>query len=178
LEKNGLFNHALKWGLIIGITNIILTALVYMIEETLMIKWWFGLLILAVNVILIIHAVNQYRKTFGGFMNFKRSFTVTFLTLIVASIIGTLFTLILYQVIDPDLPARLTKAAIEQTKQMMSNFGAPHAQLDEQLSKIEEKTASQFTAMGTLKGFGIRLIFYFIISLIVGAIIKKKEKVN
>ncbi len=176
MEKTGLFNHALKWGLIIGIVNIILTILVYIIGEGLMIKWWFGLSILVINIILIVYAGKQYRTAIGGYMSFNKAFSVVFMTLVVAGIITTLFNIILYQVIDPDLPNRLTQAALEQAEQMMARFNMPADQMDEALAQAEERTAGQFSVTGSIKGFGISLIFYLVVSLIIGAIIKRKEK--
>jgi hypothetical protein len=139
MEKNSLFNHALKFGFIIGIVNIIIGILAYMVGETLMVKWWFGLLII---------------------------------------VIKTIFNILLYQVIDPELPGRLATAAIEQTEQMMTNMGAPADRIDEQLQSIEGRMHDQFSLMGQIKGFGIALIIYAVLSLILGAILKKSEKVD
>jgi len=178
MEKNNLFNHALKFGFIIGIVNIIIGVLAYMVGEALMVKWWFGLIILVINIGLLIYSGSQYRSSLGGYMNFKTAFMVTFVTFVVAGILGTIFNILLYQVIDPDLPARLTKAAIEQTEQMMTNMGAPADRVDEQLAAVEGRLQGQFTLMGQIKAFGIGLIIYAVISLILGAILKKSEKVD
>ena len=178
MEKNTLFNHSLKFGFIIGIVGIIIGVLAYMAGESLMVKWWFGIIILVINIGLIIYSGLQYRASIGGYMNFKTAFSVTFLTFLVAGILGTIFTIILYQVIDPELPGRLTKAAIEQTEQMMSNFGAPQETIDEQMVAIEERMVNQFSLMGQIKGFGIALIIYAVVGLIIGAIIKKSEKID
>jgi len=178
MEKNTIFNHSLKFGFIIGIVNIIIGVLAYMVGEGLMVKWWFGLLILAINIGLIIYAGIQYRSSIGGYMNFKTAFSVTFLTFLIAGIMGTLFNIILYQVIDPELPGRLTQAALEQTEQMMSNFGAPQERVDEQMALLEGRMADQFSLMGQLKTFGIGVIIYAVVALIIGAIIKKSEKLD
>jgi phage shock protein PspC (stress-responsive transcriptional regulator) len=41
---------------------------------------------------------------------------------------------------------------------------------------MREASASNFTLIGQLKGFGFGLIAYAIIALILGAILKKKDK--
>ena len=178
MEKNSLFNHALKFGFIIGIVNIIIGVLAYMVGEALMVKWWFGLVILIINIGLIVYSGNQYRSSIGGYMNFKTAFSVTFLTFVVAGIIGTIFNILLYQVIDPELPGRLATAAVEQTEQMMSNMGAPADRIDETIAGVEERMNNQFSLMGQIKGFGIALIIYAVLSLILGAILKKSQKVE
>jgi hypothetical protein len=178
MEKNNLFNHALKFGFIIGIVNIIIGILAYMVGESLMVKWWFGLLIIVINIALIVYSGSQYRSSLGGYMNFKVAFMVTFLTFLVAGIIGTIFNILLYHVIDPELPGRLATAAIEQTEQMMTNMGAPADRIDEQMQAIEGRMNDQFSLMGQIKGFGIALIIYAVLSLILGAILKKSEKTD
>ena len=178
MEKNSLFNHSLKFGFIIGIVGIIIGVLAYMAGESLMVKWWFGIIILVINIGLIIYSGIQYRASIGGYMDFKTAFSVTFLTFLMAGILGTIFTIILYQVIDPELPVRLTQAAIEQTEQMMNNFGAQQESINEQMGLIKEKMANQFSLLGQIKGFGISMIIYAVVALIIGAIIKKSEKID
>lgn len=178
MEQNSLFNHSLKFGFIIGIINIIIGVLAYMVGESLMVKWWFGLLVLVINIGLLVYSGNQYRASLGGFMNFKTAFSVTFVTFVIAGILGTIFNILLYQVIDPELPARLTKAAVEQAEQMMTNMGASADRVDEQLTTVEDRMAGQFSLTGQLKGFGIGIIIYAVISAILGAILKKSEKLE
>ena len=178
MEKNSLLNHSLKFGFIIGIINIIIGVLAYMVGESLMVKWWFGLLVLVINIALLVYSGNQYRASLGGYMNFKTAFSVTFVTFVIAGILGTIFNILLYQVIDPELPGRLSKAAVEQAEKMMTNMGASTDRVDEQLSAIEERMDGQFSLMGQLKGFGIGIIIYAVISLILGAILKKSEKLE
>ena len=178
MEKNSLFNHSLKFGFIIGIVGIIIGVLAYMAGESLMVKWWFGIIILVINIGLIIYSGIQYRASIGGYMDFKTAFSITFLTFLIAGILGTIFTIILYQVIDPELPGRLTQAAIEQTEQMMNNFGAQQESINEQMALIKEKMANQFSLPGQIKGFGISMIIYAVVALIIGAIIKKSEKID
>ena len=178
MEKNNLFNHALKFGFIIGIINIIIGVLAYMIGEALMVKWWFGLLIIVINIALVVYSGNQFRSSLGGFMNFKKAFSVTFLTLLFAGVIGTAFNILLYHVIDPELPSRLLKAALEQSERMMTNLGAPADRIDEQMAVLEGRLEGQFTLWGQLKAFGIGIIVYAVLSLILGAILKKSEKVE
>jgi hypothetical protein len=178
MEKNSLLNHSLKFGFIIGIVNIIISVLAYMTGEALMVKWWYALILLVINIGLLVYSGNQYRASLGGFMNFKTAFSVTFVTFVIAGIIGTIFSILLFQVIDPDLPQRLTKAAVEQAEQIMTNLGAPTDRIDEQITSIENRMEGQFSFMGQIKSFGIGLIIYAVLSLILGAILKKSEKIE
>ena len=176
MEKPSLMNHVIKWGVIIGLVGIVVSLLTYVLGESLLVKWWYGLLILAINVVLIIYAGTEYRKLLGGYMTYKDAFLVTLLILILAGILGQIFSMILYTVIDPDLPNRLVKLTLEQTEQMMSKFGAPQEQVDLQMDKLRESLPKQFSTAGQIKTFFTWILgSYLVVSAILALIIRKKE---
>jgi hypothetical protein len=80
-------------------------------------------------------------------------------------------------VIDPSLPQVLGEITFESQLEMMEKFGAnPDSLAPEVLDDMREASASNFTLTGQLKGFGFGLIAYAVIALILGAILKKKDK--
>jgi hypothetical protein len=176
MEKPSLINHVIKWGIIIGIVGIIISLLTYVVSESLLVKWWYGLLILAVNVALIIYAGIEYRKLLGGYISYMDAFLCTLLVMLFAGILGQVFNIILYSFIDPDLPNRLVQSSIEQTEQMMTRFGAPQESIDQTIEKLKTDLPARFTITGQLKAFvtwglGITVV----ISAILALIIRKKE---
>jgi hypothetical protein len=176
MEKPNLINHMIRYGLILGLFNVIISLLIYVIDENLMVKWWFGIGILVVNIAIIIYSGIQYRKSLGGYIKFKDAFVVTFLVFIFAGLISLVYNVIQYEVIDPDLATRLDKAIVEQTEKMMTNMGAPQERIDEQIEKMEGTFAERFTAVGLIKQFfTVSLAVNIVVSLIIGLIIQKKE---
>ena len=89
-----------------------------------------------------------------------------------AGLIGTAFNILLFHVIDPDLPQLISEAIIEQTVEMMEGFGANQEVIDQAIEDAD--TPATFTVIGQIKSFGMVLIFYTLMSLISGAIIKRK----
>jgi len=170
-------NHAIKSGVILAVISIVITLLIYIIDPLLMIKWWFGLISLFLAIILVSYFGIQFRNEGDGYLDFKGSFMYSMVMFIVSGLIGTLFMMFLYNVIDTDLPGRLSEATKEQTIQMMSNFGASDDVIDQTIAQAEENGdfTNPFTFMGQLKAFGIAIIIYIVLSLITGAIIRKKE---
>jgi hypothetical protein len=59
---------------------------------------------------------------------------------------------------------------------MLEQFGAADAMTSEQMDEMRKANAEGFTVFGQLKGFGVILIFYAIVALILGAILKKRDK--
>ena len=166
-------DHALKSGVIMGVVGILISLVVYIIDPVLMIKWWFSLSSLVLFIALITYYGMQYRELTGGYLSFKKAYIYSFLAFVVAGILGLVFNIFLFHVIDPDLPEMISDAIVEQTVEMMEGFGANQEVIDQAIEDAD--TAASFTLIGQIKSFGMVLIFYALMSLISGAIIKRKE---
>lgn len=83
--------------------------------------------------------------------------------------------ILLYHVIDPQLPELLVESQLESMLSMMDRFGAGDSITGDQLDEMREGLEVNYTLSGQLKSFGIGLIIYAILALIIGAIIKKKD---
>ncbi len=169
-----LLQHAAKWGAILGIGSIVLTILLYAIDYTLLANWKMILLLL-VFLGLVVYAGINYRNQIGGFMSYGKAFQHGFVTFAVMGVIATIFNIVLYEVIDPELPAKLTEVSVENAQKMMESFGVPEDQMDKAIEDAKTRGADQFSVMGALKGYPIALIFYAILSLISALIVKKNE---
>ncbi len=166
-------DHALKSGVIMGVLGILISLVVYIIDPLLMIKWWFSLFSLVLFIALVTYYGMQYRELTGGYLSFKKAYIYSFLAFVVAGILGLVFNIFLFHVIDPDLPEMISDAIVEQTVEMMEGFGANQEVIDQAIEDAD--TAASFTLVGQIKSFGMVLIFYALMSLISGAIIKRKE---
>ena len=166
-------DHALKSGVIMGVLGILISLVVYIIDPLLMIKWWFSLFSLVLFIALVTYYGMQYRELTGGYLSFKKAYIYSFLAFVVAGILGLVFNIFLFHVIDPDLPEMISDAIVEQTVEMMEGFGANQEVIDQAIEDAD--TAASFTLMGQIKSFGMVLIFYALMSLISGAIVKRKE---
>ncbi|MGY8982372.1 MAG: DUF4199 domain-containing protein [Cytophagales bacterium] len=166
-------DHALKSGVILGVVGILISLTAYIIDPLLMIKWWFSLSSLVIFIGLVSYFGIQYREILGGFVSFKTGYIYSIITFVLAGLIGTAFNILLFHVIDPDLPQLISEAIIEQTIEMMEGFGANQEIIDQAIEDAD--TPASFTVIGQIKSFGMVLIFYTLMSLISGAIIKRKE---
>lgn len=173
-QKFDMKGPVIKYSIIIALVGILMTTIVYILDETLMIKWWFGLISLGVTLALLIYFGISVRNESGGFMTFKRAFTLIFLIVFFGTILSTVYTLLLHTVIDPELGSRLTEALIEQTASMLEGFGMPEDAIEESLNAVREQ--DNYSVRSLLKSMGIgSVVGGLIVGLIVGAIIKKKQ---
>lgn len=170
------FKAGLNAGVILGILSVVITFIVYFVNPSTLVSGMFGITVLVVFFAVLIYLGIQYRKSLGGFMEFGPAFNFSFIALVVAGLISQVGSALLYNVVDPALPGVLTEQTLENTVAMMEKFGAADALSSDQLDEMRESTAANFTIMGQFKTFGIALIVYAVISLILGAILKKRDK--
>lgn len=175
VQGNTLVKHAIRFGAIIGGVSVVLTLLLYAIDYSLLADWKIGLFFLALFIGLVIYGGINYRNQIGGFISYGKAFQHGYIALIAGGIIGTIFSLLLYTVIDPDLPQKLSDAAIEQSEAMMRGFGMPEDQLETQLDKMREEMPARFSPVGILKQFGWGLLINAIIVAITSIFVKRKE---
>lgn len=176
-QQQSPFQAAIKPGLTIGLVSLAITFVAYFIDATLLGSAWFGLVAIVVFFVLMIYFGKEYRNELGGFMSFGTAFNFSFIAIVISGLVGLIGQILLFQVIDPSLAGVLADQAFETQMSMMERFGQDPDTMDPTLLEaMKTSTADSFTLAGQLKNFGIGLIVYAIIALILGAILKKKDK--
>jgi Protein of unknown function (DUF4199) len=177
-ETPGLVNNAVKSGLILGGISIALTLVIYAVDYTILVQLKMLLLTLLISVGFAVYAGITYRKEIGGFITFGKAWQHGFITFAVSSSISILFSFVLYYVIDPELPQKLTEASLANTEEMMRSFGMPEDQMEEAMEKAREGSKDQFSVSKTALSYVFFLIGGAILALISGAIVKKNQPVT
>ena len=176
-EQQTPLQAAIKPGLTMGLVALAVTYIAYFIDSSLLASGWFALVALVIFFALIIYFGKEYRSELGGFMSFGTAFNFSFISIFISGIVSLVGQILLFQVIDPSLPQVLADITFENTLKMMESFGQnPDALPPSALEDIRNSTAASFTIGGQLKNFGFALIGYAIISLILAAILKKRDK--
>lgn len=173
-----LLNHALKWAIINGALGIVIFVILYVIDYSLMVNWRFALVGLAIGLTVVIYGGIEYRKSVGGFLSFGKAWQHGFLVFAIAGIVSLIFMAVLYYVIDPELPGKLTEVSLENQREMMGNFGMPPEQVDAEVEKARERTENQFKIGGMGLGYLIQLVIYSILALITGLFVRKNPPVD
>lgn len=175
MESNA-SSSAIKNGLILGLIGIIITMLAYVIDLNLLTSMWFGLVMLVLAIVVLAVFGNKYRdEQLEGFISFGDAFKYIFIAALISMIVSGVFQILLYNVIDPELPEIITEQALKSTEEFMEKLGTPAEDIDEAMKKAENDLDGKFTTTGILSGSWVWLIISAIYALIVGAIIKKKR---
>lgn len=173
-----LFKHGLKWAIITGVVSILIAIILYVIDYTLMVQLKVLLISLLIYLGLAIYAGIEYRNSVGGFLSYGKAWQHAMVIFAISSLISVLFNLLMYNVIDPELPAKLTEASMENTREMMVGFGAPEDQIDKALQDAKARTENQFTVGGMAMGYLIAVAVSAVMALISSIFVKRNEPVE
>jgi hypothetical protein len=168
------FQVALKWGLIIGLIDIVINLVAYLINRSLLVSFWLGGSVLVVNVVMMVIAVKNRKQQLDGQIQFGEAFLFTFVTALGALFLSLVYNYVLYNFIDTGLTDYIKEQAIEKAQAMMEKFNASAEDIDKAISKMQEEDMSQ-TPSKILIGMLWGSLFNAIPSLIIAAIFKTKK---
>ncbi len=165
-------NTALTYGLIGGIITIVYMLLLYIGG----LEIYTGILAFGAYLIPIVTAVMggiKEKKLQGGYLSFKGALKTVFLIFLIISLLTTIFNHLLLNVIDVPFRQALMQDAAVKMEKMMTKLGAPQDTIDKALNDLDNPENYSFGKI--MLGFFWGAIVWFIISLIIAAIIKKKR---
>lgn len=177
-NKSNYYEEVVKGGIMLSAVSIIITMLTYIINVEIMVEWWFGLISLAISISLLIYIGIGYRNSIGGILSYGGAFKFSFFVMTVSYVIGIGFQILLYTIIDPDLPELITQLTVEKTVEMMESFGTSQEIIDASIEGVEEGIKNSTTASGIIKSSPWGLIILAIFSLISSFFIKKNETIS
>jgi hypothetical protein len=167
--------YAVKHGLIVGGIAALYTLIAYLIDPTLFVNWFMGIALMVVNFVILVMATVNTRKEQGGFISFKDAFSAFLVAALVGTLISTTVNIMIFNVVDPDFKEEITELTIEASVEMMENFGADEAAIEQGIAQIEEN--DQFSLGKQLQGVLWAIIGYAVVGLILAAITKKEKPV-
>lgn len=165
-NKNSVGKSALVAGTLLGIILVIYSLMMYFLNQTG--NKYVGWLSFVIMIAGIVYLQIQYRdKELKGTMPYGKAFGFAVLMVLVASVITSVFTYILFTVIDPGLVDKLLAAAEEQLAQR----GMTGDQIDMAMKVTKKMMSPPLMAVFGLIG---NMFWGTIISLITSAITKKE----
>ena len=178
-SKNINYNEEwLKGGLILAGVSILLTMLTYVIDVSLMVEWWFGIVSILISMGLLIYLGINYRNDIGGILSYGDAFKFSFLVFFVSYVVGIIFQIALYTVIDPELPETMKQLTVEKTVEMMEGFGLSDEALDAAIIGVEDGIDEATTPMGMIKSSPWGILFLLLFSAIAAIFIKRNPPVS
>ncbi|QBN20046.1 DUF4199 domain-containing protein [Flavobacterium nackdongense] len=167
IKKNGV-----SFGVMTGILSALITASIYAIDLNLFVKWWLGIVIIVVYLIIGIVLLTKTKKELKGMFTFKEAFTTYFISAVIGIAISVGFNILLFNVIDPSAKDSINEIVIKYTAETMQKFGAPSAAVNEAIKKMQEN--NPYSTIELLKGSAFSIAGSALFGLLLALIFKSK----
>jgi uncharacterized protein DUF4199 len=164
---------AMRHGVIWGLIGILVGLFAHLMgwndpaNPNVMMSILLGLISFGISVTMIVLAVKTHRdQELGGYMSFGRGFTTGMLTTLVYAVIATVWMVIFFSFINPDMFDAIEANMMQQWEDQ----GMTDEQIDQAKGFASMFTGPVFMTIATFLG---SLFWGAIISLIVSAVMKK-----
>lgn len=151
-----------KYGLIGGGIAILITVIFYLVDEVLLTNQMIGLISsIAILIIGMLAAVAQKRDR-GGYITYGDAVATSIGSFMVSLVVSSVFSLLLFLVIDPSMMELLRNAQIEQMDKMLESGRISQERYDMSMKYIENMGSG-----GYVFNWSIAIIIAGVIALIV-----------
>ncbi|WP_299899493.1 DUF4199 domain-containing protein [uncultured Aquimarina sp.] len=166
-------SNAISLGAILGVVLALITVIAYTAYQGMYTNWMAGIGIAILIIVFGIVSAVKSRKLLGGYISFKDAFTSYLITVAIGTLISMVVNILIYVVIDPDAATAINEQIIESSVGFMEKFGAPEAEIEKAVAKMEEE--NQFGLVTQIKGWFWGILIYIIVGLLACLAVKKKE---
>ncbi len=164
---------AINYGVYLGVITSLITITIYGIDIDLFTAPWLGVVLFILVVAFgAVSALNS-RKLLGGFISFKQAFSSYFITIAVGTLMSSIVGVAIFTYIDPEAAIYLNEQVLILTKETMERIGLPQEAIIAAIEEASEK--DNFSLGAQTQAFVFRLVFYAVIGLIIGLIVKKTD---
>jgi hypothetical protein len=171
-------SHVIRYGAIVGVIISVYIALLYTLGIEVFANWWYSVIMYPISIGLICYFTIQLRnKHESEPFHFKQTFVVLLSMLMLATLVSTLWNIVLFNVIDTELPKELSERILEETESTMAKWGAPEDVVKETLKGMRD-LPSQFKPGAQLLSWLKGGLFMAILSVVCASFVKRKKPVN
>ncbi|HIB37132.1 DUF4199 domain-containing protein [Mesonia sp.] len=162
---------AYTYGLALAIYSILVLVVIYVlnIDQESSINYIFTALNIVVTIIIYSIALKTYKKENSGFISLSQALKTGMAVAVIAGLISAVYAFIHYSYIYPEF---LDMISEQQRAAMIENGQMSDEQIEQSLEMMSFTRSPFFMSTATLI---MNVFFGFIISLIIGLIIKKKD---
>jgi uncharacterized membrane protein YeaQ/YmgE (transglycosylase-associated protein family) len=170
MEENRLKTrkYALQFGLIAGLVGVIFGVMLFTMDMHYDRSFGVQSIQYGIVAIFVVIAIIQFKKANGGFLKLGQAVKLGAGVGLIAALIGTIWFLVLSNVIEPDYMTNLME--LEKVKAFDTNPKLTQEQWDQGVA-FQEKLYPVFLAIGLI----VWSLFGLIVGLITGLITKKDQ---
>ncbi len=167
------FNVTSLYGVVCAVVNFVLLVVYYLVNINLLVEWYTSVLALIVTAAFLFAGTVAARNAQEGSFSFGQAWMASMTVAFVAQFLGAALTVLLYEIIAPELPSLLEQMTLEKTREMMEGFGISADLLKMQMREIKEAMKEAYTVKGLTLNAAGGMLMWAIVSLIVAAVTRR-----
>ncbi len=172
-QQASLKKIAINYGLMLSLITIAVSVIVYVMGMTYDQPWWQSAINFIAMTAIIVYAIKAFKADNGGFLSLGEALKVGLAIALVAGLIGSVFTYIFVEFIEPNFVENML--IVTQERMIEQNPSMTEEQMDMAMGMTEKMLSPTIMiAIGIIAS----LFFGFIISLIAGLIMKQPRPVH
>ena len=168
--KNIATDLAYKLGGVLTIT----TVMAYSVDFKLFLNPFIGIGFGIFIILFGVYSIYQSKKHNSGIISFREAFKSYFITISLGYFIGSLTTILIFVIIDPEAAKILDEEMLVMTKEMLEGFGMSKEMIAMSLEEASKK--SNFSLSSISLQYVMNIAFFSVIGLLVSLIFKKESK--
>ena len=170
--NDDLKQHVLSSGVNTGLISVLITLSSLIGGSKFATNYIFSILSFVLIICITYYYTKKYKIYKNGYLSFKEAFTLSTGILVCSGFINLFFSIILYNIIDPNFSIELTNEIIDKTVIQLESI-LPEDEIENLINEIEK--SSSFTPINMITGYIYSIIFYSIVGLIMGTLLKKNK---
>lgn len=169
-------NPLLQYGLLSASVGVIAYIALYLGGVKLMVSPFAFIASYVLPIVFAVLACLAVKKQKGGYLEFGEALKISFGVFVITGLAVTVFSYVLLNYIDIEFMQAMQQASVEMSEKMMKRFGASQDQIDKALDEASKK--NNFSLSNVMLGFAFSCFIYFLFSLIIALIVRKKNPEN
>ena len=168
--KNIATDLAYKLG---GVLTLV-TVVIYSLDYKLFLNPYIGMVSGITLILFGAYSIYKSKKENSGFISFSEAFKSYFITISLGYFIGSLATILVFVIIDPDAAKILDDEMLIMSKEMLEGFGLSKEMIAISLEEASKK--SNFSLSSISLQYVMNIAFFSLIGLLISLITKKENK--
>lgn len=160
----------INYGILLGIVSVVLGAVLYVTNSYTDPHWIFSVIGFLILIVVIALGLKAYKNTNRGYLTLVDALKIGIGIALIGGVIGSIWTLTLTTVIEPDYTQQVLEA---QREKLLENPNMTEEIAEQSIAMMEKFSSPYISIAFSIIG---SLFFGFIISLISGLIMQKKEE--
>ncbi len=170
--------HALKFGLYLGVINVFIMLILYFIDPLLMAtNGVASSCLFVVSILLFVYFTLELKKAVGGYWNFRLAFSSIFIMLLISNLFLPIYQLVEFKIMDKELGQRTYEALVQKASRDLSAKGISGEDLAKQMEMVKKFIPIPGETKFLLFSIAGAVVISILFALLLAAIFKKERPV-